>query len=420
MIGLKRSGKSTLINLVSKKLIAFELPNDQSVTHKITEYEVYPFEDEEKYNISSIKFYDTPGIEKTKTFDSEKIVIDFLEKKFNEVNLIYFMKREGGAIEDCRKVFQKIISLNKKRIKEKLPKVPIIFIINGSTNVQEEQTSVAINTVKDYLKNNFGTDLYDGNENQQNIDSDSDDDENDFINKQDEDGNIIRINLRKQKDRHSYQEIYGINRLFSKSLEYLKITNALDDNDLKELKEANIELINFFKDDLNGKKYDNEKYKLLIKKCKELTSKMMKDNSLLMATPLLHNFYDNSISIAFIIAGAIGTLLLIGIPFLITGIVLLAIGSVTQIALEYGFDENDIYNYGLDEFVFSELKGKNEKEIRKKIENSKKFFEKLIKFTKGVQLFIKSLEVYQNIFKCLEIFQNTDNEEWNRFTLSEI
>jgi ribosome biogenesis GTPase A len=68
LIGLKRAGKSTLINLISKKLTSFELPNDQSVTKKITEYEIYPFEDEEKNNITSIKLWDTPGIEKTYFF----------------------------------------------------------------------------------------------------------------------------------------------------------------------------------------------------------------------------------------------------------------------------------------------------------------------------------------------------------------
>ena len=93
MIGLKRSGKSTFINLISKKLTSFELPNDQSVTKKITEYEIYPFEDEEKNNITSIKLWDTPGIEKTTSFDSESIVIDFLEEKFDEINLIYFLKK---------------------------------------------------------------------------------------------------------------------------------------------------------------------------------------------------------------------------------------------------------------------------------------------------------------------------------------
>ena len=52
---------------------------------------IYPFENEEKYNISSLKFDDTSGIENTKQFNSAKILIEFIERKFNEINLIYFL-----------------------------------------------------------------------------------------------------------------------------------------------------------------------------------------------------------------------------------------------------------------------------------------------------------------------------------------
>ena len=43
LIGLKSSGKSSLINIISKQLVAFELPNSQSVTKKISEYENLSF-----------------------------------------------------------------------------------------------------------------------------------------------------------------------------------------------------------------------------------------------------------------------------------------------------------------------------------------------------------------------------------------
>ena len=245
LIGLKRSGKSTLINIISKQLTALELPNDQSITKKITEYEIYPFEKEEKFNITGLKFYDTPGIENTQNYNSEKIIINFLKEKFNELNLIYVFKKDG-AIEDCQKVFETIVFLNKERIEKKLSKVPIIFLINGVSNVQEEKTSVSINTIKNYLTNNFGKELYDDNENKKikNEDSDSDDDENE--NKKYVDGNIIRVNLRRQKDKYSSSEIYGMDVLFKKSLEYLKLTNSLKIEDLNELRKINVEFINLF------------------------------------------------------------------------------------------------------------------------------------------------------------------------------
>ena len=425
LLGLKRSGKSSLINIISKKLTALELPFDQSVTKKITEYEIYPFEEEEKYNITSLKFYDTPGIENTKKFNSEKIIINFLEKKFNEINLIYFIKREG-AIEDCQKVFEKIVSLNKERIKKDLPKIPIIFLINGVSNVQEEKTSVAINTIKDYLTNNFSKELYDENEkgynkNIINDDSDSDDDEN-YKNKKYVDGNIIRVNLRKQKDEHSYSEIYGMDNLFKKSLEYLKSTNSLKIEDLNKLREKNVELINLFKQNFKQK----QKHLIKDKKSKlnSLTRKIMKENSLLMAMPLLHKYYEDHFFL-YITFTLIGCLIFwcfgLGIPFIVIGLIFTK-KTVLQIALEYGFDENDIKNYGLEEYIFSEIKVEenNENELKKNLENTKNSLEKLLLFTNGYQLYIKSFEIYQNVFKSLEKFGNMDNEEWNKFKENEI
>lgn len=307
---------------------------------------------EEKYNISSIKFYDSPGIEKTENFNSEEIVIDFLKKRFNEINLIYFLRR-GGAIEDCKNVFKKIVELNKERVEKKLSKIPIIFIINGDINVEGEKSSVAINSIKDYLTKNYGTDLYDENKNPkiQKNDDDSDSDEDENNDKQYEDGNIIKVNLRKQKDQHCSQEIYGIDKIFAKSLEYLKLTNSLKINDLNELKRINKQLIDLFIKKRVESAWDKKKKENLIKESKIITSRMMKENSLLISTPILKDYVDKSISIPLIIAGAIGTILLIGIPILISGIVILAIGPIRQIALENGFEENDIENYDLKQFI---------------------------------------------------------------------
>lgn len=429
LIGLKRSGKSTLINIISKKLTAFELPNDQSITKTITEYDIYPFEEEEKNNISCIKFYDSPGIEKTEIFDSESIVIDFLKNKFDEINLIYFVKRDGG-IEDCKNVFDKIVSLNNKRKEKGLAKVPIIFIINGNINIKEEKSSVAINTVKDYLINHYQNELYDDENdknkksingtkknaiNDDNSDSDSDDDDENYKNKKYIDGNIIKVNLRKQEDDYSFQKIYGIDILLTKTIEYLKKTNSLKENELNELKKINKEFVKLFIDDYKGKKYDKEKYKLLIEQSKELVSKLMKENSLLMSMPILHDYYEKKKFIFLIAVGIVYTLFILGVIMIIIGIHGLVKGYILQIALEYGFDEKDIEDYQLGEFVFDNLEEKDEKNIKKKIEGSKDFFEKLLKFTNGSQLVIKSFEVYQNIFKSLEKLRDVKNEQWNNF-----
>jgi len=135
--------------------------------------------------------------------------------------------------------------------------------------------------------------------------------------------------------------------------------------------------------------------------------------------PLLHDFYERFKYIVMLVAGIMYSFVLVGIPFLIVGIVKLAKGVVLQIALEHGFDEKDIKDYELEKIIFSETK-ENKIETNKKMGKLKDFFEELIKFTNGCQLFIKSLEIYQNVFKCLERFGKTNNEEWNKFKEVEI
>jgi hypothetical protein len=168
---------------------------------------------------------------------------------------------------------------------------------------------------------------------------------------------------------------------------------------------------------LLGIKYDKQQYKSLIEKSKESTLKMMKENSLLMSMPILHDFYESQAgNIVGVIFGALFSILIFGIPLLINSIKGLINPPVLQIALKYGFEEKDIEDYKLQEYVYSGKKENNEKEMEKILEENKSFFEKIIKFTNGCQLVIKSFEIFQNVFKSLEKFNNTDNDEWNRFT----
>ena len=62
--GISRSGKSTLINILSQKLVTLESPFLESVTNKIREYEIIT----SKNGIfqSGIRLIDTPGLTKIK------------------------------------------------------------------------------------------------------------------------------------------------------------------------------------------------------------------------------------------------------------------------------------------------------------------------------------------------------------------
>ena len=58
LTGISRSGKSTLINILSEKLISLETPEFLSVTTEINEYIIY--KEIKKDTIIKLKFIDTP------------------------------------------------------------------------------------------------------------------------------------------------------------------------------------------------------------------------------------------------------------------------------------------------------------------------------------------------------------------------
>ena len=84
VVGISRSGKSTLINLLSRKLVSLESSEDKSITRKINEYLLERVIGGEEKKIG-IKIIDTPGLKKVKeegkTIDFTKTVIDLIEKK---------------------------------------------------------------------------------------------------------------------------------------------------------------------------------------------------------------------------------------------------------------------------------------------------------------------------------------------------
>lgn len=139
--GISRSGKSTLINILSGKLITLESPFLESVTSNIREYEIIASKNG-KFQ-TGIRFYDTPGLTKIekKNVDTIEMVKGVIKNKINEcteakdnIHLIYFLLRPDANLENYVEFFQFIIDLNQKRIKTGLKKISIIFIINKSND----------------------------------------------------------------------------------------------------------------------------------------------------------------------------------------------------------------------------------------------------------------------------------------------
>lgn len=122
--GISRSGKSTLINILSQKLVTLESPFLESITNKIREYEIIV----SKNGIfqTGIRLFDTPGltrIPKTK-IDTIKQVKNAIKNKIEEctdarddIHLIYFVLKANSNLENYVDFFKFINEINEKRSK---------------------------------------------------------------------------------------------------------------------------------------------------------------------------------------------------------------------------------------------------------------------------------------------------------------
>ena len=74
LTGKSRSGKSTFVNFISRKKIALESDDRISVTQTLTEYYIYSSKYDDKFEHSSIKLVDTPGIVQNNIEKSKKLL----------------------------------------------------------------------------------------------------------------------------------------------------------------------------------------------------------------------------------------------------------------------------------------------------------------------------------------------------------
>ena len=145
LIGMSRCGKSTFINLIADKMIAYESPSFSSVTTKISEFPILL--DSSNNKILEIRLFDTPGlmekeIEANGTkIDTKKLVKDLIEEKIkncedskDDIHLIYFFLGPQSNLEFLNSFFKFLIKINVNRIKKKKFAIPIIFIMNENKN----------------------------------------------------------------------------------------------------------------------------------------------------------------------------------------------------------------------------------------------------------------------------------------------
>ena len=135
LIGLSRAGKSTFINLLSRKLVALESDLASSVTKNITEYYIYKKDGQKKQ--SSIKLIDTPGLVQNKNDNNVEEIIrkikDENQSIQNKIHFIFFIMMNGHISLEGDNITKVFDALNKT-------KIPIFFIINKikkSINIKE-------------------------------------------------------------------------------------------------------------------------------------------------------------------------------------------------------------------------------------------------------------------------------------------
>ena len=152
LTGLSRSGKSTLINVLSQKLVTLESPFLESVTNKIREYKISTSKNG-KFQ-TGIRFFDTPGLIINKNRNTVEDVKSLINKKMREckdirddIHLIYFVLRSLPNLENYISFFKYLIELKKQRRKENRKTIHIIFIFNGSNSGIE-------NSMIEFLKKN--------------------------------------------------------------------------------------------------------------------------------------------------------------------------------------------------------------------------------------------------------------------------
>ena len=293
LTGMSRAGKSTLVNILSGKLISLETPEFKSVTEEINEYTIYKEIQEKgkKKEIIKMKFIDTPGLifdPKANKNDKIERVIKCIEKKMKEfedtnesIHIIYFFMPDKPNLEQSKTFFEYLNKLNNERINNNLPKLPILFVFNCKpSNTNKDALNLILNKYE-HLKE----------------EGEKYDEENltlsqrlDFMGKKDTiiEDNIIELELLEEKKkpfgRTEVVQGDGLSYLLRATKFFIKKRNPFYQEDFNKIKNFINEFKNFDLNKKNGKqltKTQEENLKALKNKCKDLISKISQENNLL-------------------------------------------------------------------------------------------------------------------------------------------
>ena len=446
LTGESRAGKSSFINRTFNKLTTYESAKLESETKEITYYEFFhPDSNEDKTSeklikngFGGIRIIDTPGLVKTKGLNSFKLIKSKLEEEFKHMHIVYFFLKSQSNIENCIDMLEFIKNKNEERKKNNKSKIPIIFVKNGEDLEKGGNGTPFFQQLKNELKKHNLIELFDDNINKNTKEKELN--EEDFFNEEGTekknydkyiDGNIIQVHIPSGKN---------MNKIFYTTKEYIiKYNDLLVGDKLKDsfknMKDNASQLIKFFiKDKLKNQsltKEEEELYKKLYKECNEFSTMLKKGCSILYSLDMLNVKRKEEMIAArvmgSIVGGVLGGLMIVTsgismifyVALLITVTAIVRKNFVGNIAIKFGFGEQDIIDYGLGEYIYGSEKS-NEKFDEKSEKKIKEIFKQIIYFIGPIQCAIKTKESMIQIVDLMDKLIDKKEEDWNKFKVEKI
>ena len=250
-------------------------------------------------------------------------------------------------------------------------------------------------------------------------DEDNNNDYNNYI-----DGNIIQIHIPTGKN---------ITKIFSTIKEYVTLNNNKLENNMLEAKKNVQKLIDFYISEKIEKKpltnEQSEEYKSLYTKCVDFVNNYKNSCSLLYNLEILNKkskiVYENEKNLLIFCSIIAMTIVLYPVALMI---ICTNNNEINKIALLYGFGENDLKEYGLNEYINNkrnEIKESikeenNELLFQKELSELTKFFKDIMYYIGPIQCLIKSKEMFDQIVDLLNGFSVKSEENWNEFKIEKI
>ena len=271
LTGISRSGKSTLINILSEKLVTLESPFLESVTNGIREYKVITSENGEF--LTGLRFFDTPGLTIIKNRNTINEVKSAIDQKIKEckdsredIHLIYFMLQNYSNLENYIDFFNYIIKINKDREKKGKKKIYVIFIFNQNNDASEI-------SLIEFLKDNNLDDLIEKIEKKKEEKKltfkDKYKNKNSVKAEKKTKYNIVLLNL--LKDTISGKKVYGIDTLLKLTLYFMRKDNPFKKEDFASLID--------YKQKLSNPDINNNDRERIENKIKEIYKQLSKENT---------------------------------------------------------------------------------------------------------------------------------------------